>query len=767
MAGRDGRVSGSFLTALSVLVALFALMIARATPPGPRAAGAAADEFSAGRAREILSGLVGDGTPHPVGSDANARVRERIVAELVRLGYDATVQTTIGCGSNTCASVANVVARLDGRERTRAVLLATHYDSVQAGPGASDAGASVAAVVEIARILKAGSRPRNPVIFLIDDGEEAGLLGAEAFVREHPWARDVGATVNLEARGTSGQSVMFETSRNNGWLIGHLARSLKRPSASSLFYPIYERLPNDTDLTVFKAAGMTGVNFAYIGDVVRYHTMLDNVDHASAASLQHQGDNALAIVRALAEADLSAPPSGDVVFFDVLGLGIVRWPRSLTVALAVVAFVLVLVAAVGIGRSGLSIWRMLLGFAQWILMIGLSAAAAWGLLSLLTRLGAFPGDATTKPTLTVGAFWLTGFGVATAVAFVFGRWSRHAGAWIGCWVGWAIAGVAAALYAAEASYIFVVPALVAGLVGAVSVVASRARPGAFASLAPLVTVGLLWMGPAWFLFDALGPPMLPVIAGAVAVMSTALGPFATAVGVRSTWVAPLFAVVAACGLAALSLTAPAFSAERPERMNITFVQNADPSGAPAARWLVAPQSRVLPAAIRDVRTFGTTLSRAFPWSGSASVFAADADTVDVSAPVFELVANDRRETGRVVEARLLSPRGARVVVLMLPATRISSIAFAGKPLSGRAGSARQRVGQRGAPGLTPFAFLTLPSEGVAVTISVTGETPVEGYLYDQTPGLPPGGAALVRARPTEATPSDGGDRTIVARRLAF
>ena len=53
------------------------------------------------------------------------------------------------------------------------------------------------------------------MITLLTDAEASGLLGAVAFVREHPWARDVAMTMNFEARGTTGRSLMFETGAGN------------------------------------------------------------------------------------------------------------------------------------------------------------------------------------------------------------------------------------------------------------------------------------------------------------------------------------------------------------------------------------------------------------------------------------------------------------------------------------------------------------------------------------------------------------------------
>ncbi len=55
----------------------------------------------------------------------------------------------------------------------------------------------------------------HDVIVLFSDGEESGLAGAAAFVREHPWARDVAFILNFEGRGTRGLSMMFETGAGN------------------------------------------------------------------------------------------------------------------------------------------------------------------------------------------------------------------------------------------------------------------------------------------------------------------------------------------------------------------------------------------------------------------------------------------------------------------------------------------------------------------------------------------------------------------------
>jgi hypothetical protein len=85
----------------------------------------------------------------------------------------------------------------------------------------------------------------------------------------------------LEANGTHGQSILFESTENNGWLIEAFASRANRPIASSLFDEIYAFLPFNTDLTVYEEAGLPGINFAFIEERPRYHTPLDRPPNLS------------------------------------------------------------------------------------------------------------------------------------------------------------------------------------------------------------------------------------------------------------------------------------------------------------------------------------------------------------------------------------------------------------------------------------------------------------------------------------------------------
>ena len=102
------------------------------------------------------------------------------------------------------------------------MLLLSHYDSnPHSSLGASDAGSGVVTILEGIRVfLASGVKPKNDIIILISDAEELGLLGANAFVNHHPWAKEVGLVLNFEARGSGGPSYMLlETNGGNKQLI--------------------------------------------------------------------------------------------------------------------------------------------------------------------------------------------------------------------------------------------------------------------------------------------------------------------------------------------------------------------------------------------------------------------------------------------------------------------------------------------------------------------------------------------------------------------
>jgi hypothetical protein len=194
---------------------------------------------------------------------------------------------------------------------------------------------SVATILETTRALKAaGAKCVHPVIALITDGEEAGLLGANAFLQNPALKARIGVVVNVEARGTKGPSLLFQTSPGDGKLIDLYAAHVPVYGTSSLYAEIYKFLPNDTDLTLFIRDGFPSFNFAFADNVRYYHSPFDLRRNLNKATLQMHGDNLLGVVTGLEQTDYAALKGGNDVYLTVLGKFLPRVPASWALPLA-------------------------------------------------------------------------------------------------------------------------------------------------------------------------------------------------------------------------------------------------------------------------------------------------------------------------------------------------------------------------------------------------------------------------------------------------
>ena len=347
--------------------------------PAAAAENAPATEFSAERALQKLRTI--SARPHPIGSREHETVRDYIVRELSNLGLSPEIQKAVAVNTRWgspfgAATVQNVLARIKGTNSSRAVLLAAHYDSVVSSFGANDDGAGVVTLLETARALKANGPLKNDVILLFSDGEEVGLLGANAFTT-HPWAKDVGVFMNFEARGNTGPVVMFETSDGNNNLIREFDQAAPRSMASSVFYEIYKRLPNDTDFTVLKSTGAQGLNFAYLTGINHYHTLLDNIQEINPRTVQDLGSNALALTKYFGNNDLGAKTT-NAVYFNVLSATFIHCTNVVSIVLLILTVLLfAIVVWHGFKSKQLTFFGIVWGFLALLVAVVVSALITW------------------------------------------------------------------------------------------------------------------------------------------------------------------------------------------------------------------------------------------------------------------------------------------------------------------------------------------------------------------------------------------------------
>ena len=88
---------------------------------------------------------------------------------------------------DTEAKSFNIIAEIPGTDlKDEIVMLGAHFDSWQAGTGATDNAVGCGVAMEAIRILKAiDAKPRRTIRLALWTGEEQGLLGSRAYVKQH------------------------------------------------------------------------------------------------------------------------------------------------------------------------------------------------------------------------------------------------------------------------------------------------------------------------------------------------------------------------------------------------------------------------------------------------------------------------------------------------------------------------------------------------------------------------------------------------------
>ncbi|MBU3727799.1 MAG: M28 family peptidase [Phycisphaerales bacterium] len=608
------RIRTLAIVAVVALVASWRTMPSQVVPTD-----APAVEASGARVMDGVRGLVGDGeagaagAARTIGSDAHARAVQFVVDQLGAMGVTAELQhgempsrfrrservqlvnivaplrvgpegAASAQGAQTAEGSADEASDSYASPRTL-VAIAAHIDSVPGAPGAGDDALGVASAIEVARALRARAQANGPyareVVLVITDGEELGLLGAELFCREHPRAPRIGSVVNLDSRGTSGPAFIFETGPDTTALAEIMAARVPHPRTTSVAATIYEWMPNGTDFTVFREAGMTGFNVACIGSPRHYHQPTDTPENVDPLTAQHMAQTALALVEGLASVPVAAAapaatttatatvsaaesstsaapaaaspqsaapqsPAPQSVWFDLFGFGVAHLPAAWMQLGALMALLLTLFGAVIALRCRWVRWSgILLSLGAAVAAIAVAALVGWGA-THLARV-AFTDDALKGMARQQSWIWPHGYlwicagvtllGACIALALravavraseslVNARWSHVI---IGMTV-WSAIALAVATVAPGASVVFMLPALMgAFMLAAGALAASRmlvawptVASAAQAAFAAMLVAAIIWLPLEPALADAFGLSMLAVTAARGALLALLL-----------------------------------------------------------------------------------------------------------------------------------------------------------------------------------------------------------------------------------------------------
>ena len=780
------------------LIAAFALAWSAERPPRPAPANAPATSFSAARALPDIEIIAK--APHPMGSPQNAAVRDHLIRRMTALGLEPQVQRADALferqrGENIAIAggrVENIIGVLPGRDRTApAVAIMAHYDSVPGSPGAADDAAGVAAALEIARALKAQGQPARDVVILLTDGEESGLFGATAFFEQHPLARRIGFLLNMEARGGGGRAQMFQTGADNGQTIDLFRRTAISPTASSLTVFMYEKMPNDTDFTVSKAAGVPGLNYAFIGRQFDYHSPTSTPANLDKGSLQHIGQETLAATREAAFAGALPAKAPSLVYANTFAGHMLAYPPAAGWAILALAGLLIAIGAWRARSRGLLPWLdVIQGVGAALYLIALSAVlfrlarratgadfgfleqryllaqvTRWEIALILLAIGALAIAASAagrgRTRLATGLIVFgsgaacsafggldpigLGLGLAgTILATVsFGRPATAAGSWAGVLATGALAALALQILAPPTAFLAAWPLVLAGLGAAITGMGSKRSLLLLGLLAVLGAIGVSWLlsfGHGVFLGLDL-PELLAVIVWLSALL---LWPLAhtgeNEKGVRVTAVA---LIMLGFVLVAVVRLDPPWNERYPRATHAAYF--VEPGENRASRISMTPD---IPDWTRQMLTAdgGTITQITLPAGRRGKVWAARATPVTTPAPTLSLTS----QTDGSQRLLVTPPPGARTLALVLrPSVKLSEATLNGRPVKALAApGAETRINWEAAP------------QGLELSFKAPGPGALEVGYIAVTDGWP-AGAAPLPSRPADVMGFDASDATIV------
>ena len=770
---------------LSVVIALWQLI-----PPAVIPVSAPLTEFSAQRAMQHLEVIAQK--PRPMGSAGNVAAREYLVRELTAIGLQPTVQKTTAVqrfpGSQVFESgtTYNVIARLEGSNSSGAIALNAHYDSGATAPGASDCGSCVVTLLETARILKNESSLKNDVIFVFTDGEENGDLGARAFVKEHPWAKDIRLAINFEAMGSGGASLLYSTSENNNALIKEFVKAVPYPFTSSFFSSflnLFSAQRLGCDLEEYMDVGSAGLGFFYGADTPAYHTDRDSVEVIDPRSIQHQGSYALGLARHFGNINLSnITADTDAVYFNILPGVVVYYSQAWVIPQMIfTGLLLIAVVILGIQRKQLTLKGISVSVVAFVLSIVSAVIVVnlvWWLVKILNPnlqifiIGNYQSNIYQAAFIALTIAVMGGF-----YTWLLTKFHLH-DLFLGAMFIWAGLMVLTSLLMPGASYLFTLP-LFFSLLGLgwifltskqidnswqqVIIFSITAIPAIillipnqvyhFASLMnrfeamtniPFTTLPMVFTA---LLFGLMLPHFVLVRNG-----------FSQR-KIYRRWLIPGIAIFLSVVLIGVATLNSGFDAKYPKTNSIAYVLDADTD---KSFWVSS--DRNLDEWTSQFFTNGTTKSQVeiSPFQSTPG-WKKSAPKISLESPNISINEDIAKGSSRKLQLQLNSPRQADSIQVQIKvAEEILSASINGKLLEKSEFAQNQRSSLN-------FVYHNLPSDGISLTLSAKSTKAIEITLRDYSNGLPSQLETKIKKRTDGmmSAPIAMKDPTIVSKTFVF
>tara|TARA_B100001179_G_C18592476_1_gene405394 strand:+ start:34 stop:2277 length:2244 start_codon:yes stop_codon:yes gene_type:complete len=548
---------------------LFSLQHFLTQPPDAKGLDTPENQFSAVRAHNILKSLLRENMPHPVGSDLNRIIKERLKDELDKLGIQYQEQKAWACASRfaSCAEVENLIAIIPGETNSPYLALMAHYDSVPMAPGAGDDGAGVVAILETARALKLEAPFKHPIMLILTDAEENGLIGAEAFFKQHYLAKEVGIVINIEGSGSSGSSMVLRTSKNNELLIKNYSSESTSPYGFSFVKEVFKRMPNDTDFSVVTRAKISGIDFAFAGERNHYHTPNDTVDNIDLRTIQHHGENILPLSRKLASVDWDHMGEEFVYGGELYGFW-TQWKSSNSLIFSILAALLLILA---IFKSKVSVKKTTVGVllsSIVILATVLSGFIGFYLLSFFSgKVISWPGIEWPYRLLLISSTAFGGLiGISIARKFV-----NQIEMIFGAWIFWLILTFIITFYLPDAANTFIIPVIFASSLLFISAFFKEDNKQIIFLLTLVMTLPTT-LGLIFSLEQSQGYKLVGAILPFIALYALIISPFLFSLKIKSI---NFYIGLVTFSALMIGSYVNLYTENRPQHVNIYFYENID------------------------------------------------------------------------------------------------------------------------------------------------------------------------------------------------
>jgi hypothetical protein len=757
--GRSGLAAACLFGALLAWLALAPRH--EPTPPG-RDGASSASGFSAARAQVHVQALAA--APRPIASRGNQQARDYLLAQLRGLGLEPEVQTEMvqtassdltANVSVTLAEVHNVVVKkpgmVSGHASRPAVLAVARYDSGAATLGAADGAASSAALLETLRVLQAAPPLDNDLLFVFTDGDAGQALGTRGFVQSHPWARRARVALRFDNPGNRGPLELIGAEHADGFSVGAWARLAPHPQGSSFMGELYARRPQHKAAALLAGPGaLEPVSVLHLATTAGPlgGGAWDVPERLDPASLQHEGDTMLALLRHFGSASLPDGGAHGQVFFSLPAVGILHYSYLMVWPLAVLACLLCVAACrTGMRRQKIDGIDIVHGAFGFLMMAALATFAAWlcreSVPGLAPRFDS--GLLADGPGPDAGVRWqLFAFTLLPAAVFIglqralqerIGARAMALGAMCTLTIGlllasWGAPGasyvLAWPLLAAQAAFLALSGPRAQGWTAARrrAVLLLAAVPSALLIL-PAARDSLLFLSPTWLVLPSVLACCLPALCG----------PLLAEVGERLVVRPLLLGGVASLLLAGTLATKPEALPELPAPNRLVYFKDT-PSWQ--AFWLYPPVP--LDAWTRQV--FPNTMHPyQLPYllgDGSPPVWYAAAKRDDsISYPYLIIEKDQRSDAGRHVEFLLRSRNRAPEILLRMVGAQSLRTSVNGRVLT----NSRYRGWKLDLHGMEDrdlrFAF------------DLVGDPPFMVFIQERMPGIP---ERYLPVRPAEMRP---------------